>query len=76
MYKVGERITMHGLVGKISRVQVNKRIGFNQENNREIHYNLIFENIPEHLILCDDGTDKQGDSLPGGEKEESGGGQG
>ena len=70
MYKVGESINMNGLVGKISKVYVNKKIGFNQENNREVHYNLVFENVPEHLIAYKNGTDKQGNNLSGGEKEE------
>ena len=70
MYKVGESINMNGLVGKISKVYVNKKIGFNQENNREVHYNLVFENVPEHLRAYKNGTDKQGNNLSGGEKEE------
>ena len=49
MYEVGDLITLHGLTGRISEVHKKTRIGFIP--TKEVDYDIIFEKVPEHLII-------------------------
>lgn len=71
MFEVGDTITLQGFTGKISEVHVNKKIGFAQEQDRETRYTIIFENIPEHEIKIENGTDRRDTEVPPREKAES-----
>lgn len=63
MFEVGDTITLQGFTGRISEVHKNKKIGFTQENDRETKYTIVFENIPEHEIKIEDGTDRKSTGL-------------
>lgn len=70
MFEVGDTITLHGFTGRISEVHKNKKIGFIQEQDRENKYDIIFENIPEHEIKIEDGTDRRNSEVSPREKAE------
>lgn len=72
MFVVGQIITLYGLTGKISEVHKNNKIGFAQENDRETKYNILFEDIPEHLINDDNGTDTRDPAVPSPKEGDSG----
>ena len=61
---------MHGFTGKSSEVHKNNKIGFIQEQGRENKYDILFENIPEHEIKIEDGTDRRNSEIPPREKTE------
>jgi len=71
MFEVGDTITLHGFTGRISEVHKNKKIGFIQEQDRENKYDILFENIPEHEIKIEDGTDRRNSEVPPREKTKS-----
>lgn len=71
MFEVGDTITLQGFTGRISEVHVNKKIGFAQEQDRETRYTIIFENIPEHEIKIENGTDRRDTEIPPREEAES-----
>lgn len=71
MYEIGDTITLHGFTGRISEVHKNKKIGFSQEQDREPRYNILFEDVPEHLIKEEDGTDRPNTELSQREKTKS-----
>lgn len=71
MFEVGDTITLHGFTGRISEIHKNKKIGFTQENDRETKYTIVFENIPEHEIKIEDGTDRRNAEVPPREKTKS-----
>lgn len=68
MFEVGDTITLQGFTGRISEVHKNKKIGFTQENDRETRYTIVFENVPEHEIKIEDGTDRRNSEVSTREK--------
>lgn len=73
MYEVGQPIILSNIKGRITERKVDTQIGFAHENNREPMYTLVFENVPESLILQrqQDGTGKESNGLPSREEGES-----
>jgi len=71
MFEVGDTITLQGFTGRISEVHKNKKIGFAQEHDRETRYTIVFENVPEHEIKIEDGTDRRNAEVPPREKAKS-----
>ena len=74
MYEVGQPIILSNIKGRITERKVDTQIGFAHENNREPMYTLVFENVPESLILQrqqENGTGKESNGLPSREEGES-----
>lgn len=62
---------MRGFVGKISAIHKNTKIGFTQESDRETKYDILFEDIPEHLIKpIEDGNNRGNPKVPENKTEE------
>ena len=73
MYEVGQPIILSNIRGKITERKIDTQIGFAHENNREPMYTLVFENVPESLILQrqkENGTGKESNGLPPSEEGE------
>lgn len=56
MYKVGDKVNFGDMTGEIVDVKTKTWIGFHPHN--EVHYDILFRNIPEEAINQEkDGTD-------------------
>lgn len=71
MFEIGDTVTINGFTGKIRKIHRNIKIGFTQEQDRENRYDIVFENIAEHEIKIEDGTDRRNSEVPPREKTES-----
>ena len=70
-YKIGDTVEINGIRGRIEKADVNNKIGFLEENNREAVYTIVFENVPESKIFVKNGTDTKDSEKPKKKKGKS-----